>query len=182
MVVVMRTHTSCHHHRCNLWTKTANINITIIDIHITASTSILSLFLATDALQLENGHHHLLRDSPQTLSSLLDCLTLHSHHLSCPPCRQHFCSILWTLCLANHHILVKITQFYKSSPSTPCPSNIYANFTLVSFHWFYIDITLDNSIALIIALAWNMLMNLLVQEWQTKWLLSISHRLMLKTL
>ena len=50
MVVVMRTHTSCHHHRCNLWTKTANINITIIDIHITASASILSFFLATDAM------------------------------------------------------------------------------------------------------------------------------------
>ena len=81
MVVVMRTH-SCHHHCCNLWTKTANINITIIDIHITASTSILSFFLATDALHLENIHHHLPRDSPQTLSSLHDCLTLHSRHLS----------------------------------------------------------------------------------------------------
>ena len=115
MVVVMRTHTSCHHHRCNLWTKTANINITIIDIHITASTSILSFFLATDALQLENSHHHLLRDSPQTLSSLLDCLTLHSHHLSCPPCKQHFCSILWTLCLANHHIGENHTILQKFS-------------------------------------------------------------------
>jgi len=50
---------------------------------------------SSDVMHLENrNHHHLLRDSPQTLSSLLDCLPLHSHHLSCPPCKQHFCSTL----------------------------------------------------------------------------------------